>query len=38
MEISNLLCGLCLNLYDYKTNFAQNYWKFFIDILLKKII
>ena len=38
MEISNLLCGLCLNLYDYKTNFAQNYWKFFIDKIEKILV
>ena len=30
-DISRLLCNLCLNLYDYKSDFAGKYWKFFID-------
>ena len=30
-EISHILCRLCLNLYDYKSDFPQKYWKFFID-------
>ena len=29
--ISLLLCNLCLNLYEYKGDFAPKYWKFFID-------
>ena len=29
-EICNLLCNLCLNLKDYKTN-PEKYWQFFID-------
>ena len=30
-NISKLLCNLCLNLYDYKSDFPQKYWKLYID-------
>ena len=30
-NISKLLCNLCLNLYDYKGDFPQKYWKSYID-------
>ena len=30
-NISKLLCNLCLNLYDYKSDFPQKYWKFYMD-------
>ena len=30
-NISKLLCNLCLNLYDYKSDFPQKYWKFYLD-------
>ena len=37
-NISRLLCYLCLNLYDYKGDFAPKYWKFFIDKLEQILI
>jgi len=29
--ISELLKGLCINVYDYKTSFCQEHWKNFIN-------
>ena len=37
-QISNLLCDLCLYLKDYKSDFHEKYWKFFIDKILKILI
>ena len=37
-QISNLLCDVFLNLKDYKTEFCENYWKFFIDKIVELLI
>ena len=38
IDLSRLLCNLCLNLYDYKDDFAQKYWKFYLDKIEKLLI
>ena len=38
IDLSRLLCDLCLNLYDYKDDFAQKYWKFYIDKIEKLLV
>ena len=37
-EICNLLCNLFLNLKDYKGDFPEKYWKFFIDKIISFLI
>ena len=38
LDLGRLLCDLCLNLYEYKTDFAQKYWKFYIDKIEKLLV
>ena len=38
IDLSRLLCDLCLNLYDYKEEFSQKYWKFYIDKIEKLLV
>ena len=37
-EISHLLCDLFLNLKDFKSDFPQKYWKFFLDKIINLLL
>ena len=38
LDLGRLLCDLCLNLYEYKKDFAQKYWKFYTDKIEKLLV